>query len=208
MTGSIEGLGQGAIFIIFFSMFCVLLAMGGLLFFGWWVTQKRGSLSPFSKRPMMLGIDLPFSIRRQIEEYIKSLPQPENQPIDISKAAICRETSRIIKDAVFRGEIIRLGPRFMNDRYPGNWVSWGSLSQQQQGIVKLHHREVSGYQMEHSSRNRRPQEAEQYYAVMKPGPLYVDVSTNTFLGWQAVPGTYFEVMVIKKPDFESIDEIL
>jgi len=34
------------------------------------------------------------------------------------------------------------------------------------------------------------------------------LSSNTFLGWQVVPGTYFEVLVVKKPDFESIDEIL
>lgn len=156
----------------------------------------------------MLGVDLPFSIKRQIEEFVKSLPQPENKPFDMTKAAICRETGRIIRDCVVRGEIVRLGSRFLRDRYPGNWVSWGSLSEEKRGLIKLHHREIFGYQMEHSTKNRDPEQMEQYYAVMKPGPLYVDVTTNILLGWQIVPGTNFEVLVIKNPDFESIDEIL
>lgn len=208
MNGSIEELGQSAVWVLLLAFFFVLIFMAGVLFFGWWVAKKRGTVSPFSKKPMMLGVDMPFSIAKQIEEFVKSLPQPENPPFEMSKAAVCRETGRIIPNAVMRGEIVRLTPRYINERYPGNWVSWGSLTEEQKGIVKLHHREIPAYQMEHSSRNRFPQSAEQYYAVMKPGPLYVDMTTKTFLGWLVAPGTYFEVLVVKKPDFESIEEVL
>src|ERR1700730_16446199 len=128
MNPTIETLGQEAIWMLVFSLFFVLLVLCGLLWLGWWVTQTRGSLSPYSKKPMMLGVDLAVSIARQVEEFLKSLPQPENAPFDCTKAAICRETGRIFPNAVMRGELIRIGWDFLNKRFPGHWISWGSLT--------------------------------------------------------------------------------
>lgn len=208
MNYSAETLGQETIWLVLFSFFLVLGIMFGLLFFGYWVSKKRGSLSPYSGRPMMLGVDLPISIAKQVEGFLESLPQPENPSFEMDRAAICRETGRIFPNVVNKGEIIRLNWRFLVDRCPGNWVSWGSLSQQLKAVIKLHHRDIEGFQLEKSCPNRLPQDVEPYYAMMKPGPLYVDSAKKTFLGWQVVPGTHLEVLVVKKPDFESIDEIL
>jgi hypothetical protein len=205
---NIEALGQEAIWMLIMSLFFVVVVMMGLLWLGWWVTQTRGSLSPYSKKPMMLGVDLAFSIKQQVEAFLTSLPQPENKPFDCTKAAICRETGRIFQDAVKRGEIIRLDWTFLQDRYPGNWVSWGSVDTTKQAIIKMCHRSLDPFQFEQSCPNTLPKDITPDFIFTKPGPLYVDVAKKTFLGWQKVPGTSFEVLVVKKPDFESIEELL
>ena len=205
-TPSIEALGQEAIWMILLSFLFVIALLCGLLWLGWWVTKTRGSLSPYSKQPMMLGVDLATSIARQIEEFLKSLPQPDNPPFDMTSAAICRETGRIFPDVVRRGEIIHLNWQFLNTRFRGNWVSWGSIDKTKQAMIRLCHHSLDGFQIENSCPNSLPQDITPTYAFTKPGPLYVDVTKKILLGWQQVPGTYFEVLVVKRPDFESIDE--
>jgi hypothetical protein len=204
----IETLGEQAVALFILSIVFIIALMCLLLWFGWWVTKTRGSLSPYSKKPMILGVDLPISIGRLIEGYIQGLPQPENQPFDYTKAAVCRETRRIFPNAVKRGEIIRLGWDFLQERQRGAWVSWGSLPEQLKGVIRLCHKSLAGFQTEISSPNRMPQAIDQYYAYTQPGPLYVDVATKTLLGWKIVPGTDFEVLVVQKPDYESIDDTL
>lgn len=205
---NIENMGQQAIGLLFISIILLIVLFGALMWFGWWVTVRRGAVSPYTKKPMMLGVDLPKSIALAVEEFMKSLPQPENSPFDCTKAAICRDTGRIFPDAVKRGEIIRLGWEFLQNRYPGTWVSWGSLSETEKGVIRLCHRSLRGFQMENSCPRRNPQEIDSYYASLRPGPLYIHVAKKTFLGWKVVPGTYFEVLVVQKPDYETIEDTL
>jgi len=204
---NIESMGGQAIALFFCAIILIVCLMGGLLLFSWWISRTRGSLSPYSKKPMMLGVDLPFSIARYIEEYVKTL-SPENKPFDCSKAAICRETGRIFPNAVKKGEIIRLGWDFLNECCPGNWVSWGSVPEAQRAMIALCHLSLDGYQTEVSSKERLPKNIDMYHALARPGPLYVDVLSKMLLGWKQVPGTTFEILVIQKPEYESIDERL
>jgi hypothetical protein len=204
----LEELGRQAIFLFFFALAFLVVIFFFLFWFGWFVTRTRGSVSPYSKQPMMFGTDMPLSIARQIEEHMKTLPQPDNPPFDISQTAICRETGRIFQNAVGKTGVIVIHPNFLQDRLRGNWVSWGSLSDIQKGIVRLHHMSIEGFQTEQSCPKPRPEDIESYYAFSKPGPLYVDVITKTLLGWQLVPGTNFEVLVVKRPDYESIDQTI
>jgi hypothetical protein len=205
---NIESLGYKSILFLYVSIILIFAIFAFLLWFGWWVSQKRGSMSPYSKKPMMYGVDLPKSIGRQVEEYLKSLPQPENPPFDCDKAAICRETGRIFPNAVLRGEIIMLKWDFLKKRYPGNWVSWGSLTELQKGMIRLSQYSLDDYQTKTSSPRPMPQDVDQFYAYTKPGPLYVDITSKILLGWQVVPGTYFEVLVVQKPQYQTIDETL
>jgi hypothetical protein len=201
-------LGQEAITLFFASIILVIMLLGGLLWLGWWVTRTRGSLSPYTKQPMMLGVDMPHSMGRQVEEFMKSLAQPENEPFDYTKAAVCRQTGRIFPNAVKRGELIHLKWNFLDQRCKGSWVSWGSLTESQQGIIRLHHGPLDRYQTEKSCSRAAPQDIEPLYVMLRPGPLYVDVAKKILLGWQNVPGTNFEVLVVQKPIYESIDEML
>lgn len=208
MNYSIETLGHQTIWMLFLSVFLFVVLLCFLLWFGWWISKTRGSVCPYTKKPLMLGVDLPISFARQVEEFLKSLPQPENEPFDCMKAAICRETGRIFPNAIKRAEIIWLDWSFLQKRYPGNWVSWGSLNPAQQGVIKLCHTSMEGYQTEKSAPQPKPENIGQDFVYAKPGPLYVDVAKKILLGWKCVPGTYLEVLVVQKPQFESIDETI
>jgi hypothetical protein len=208
MNYTIETLGNQAIWMLFLSVFLFVLILCFLLWFGRWVSKNRGSVCPYTKKPMMLGVDLPVSFARQVEEFMKSQPQPENEPFDCCKSAICRETGRIFPNAIKRGEIIWLDWSFLEKRFPGNWVSWGSLPLDKQGVIKLCHTSLDGFQTEKSAPQQLPEHIGQDYIYTKPGPLYVDVAKKTLLGWKCVPGTYLEVLIVQKPQYDSIDETI
>jgi hypothetical protein len=200
----IQSLGQQALGLLMLALIGLSAVLLGMYWFGWWATEKRGSLSIYTKQPMMLGHDLPFSVRNRIQEFLGSLPQPDNAPFDCAKAAVCRETGRIFPDCVYRG-IVRLNWNFFNQRYPGKWVSWGSLDRRQKALVSLCHRSMDGYQVDCSCPNALPKDIFGDYIMAKPGPLYVDMGTKALLGWKIVPETYFEVPVVQFPDVQSTD---
>lgn len=208
MNQDIETLGQSAIFILLFSFIFVLLLLSGLLWFGWWVSHKKGSVSPYTKKPMHLGIDVAPSIRRFVNDFLLSHPQPDNPEIDFDKCAFCEETGRLFPDCVNRGEMVRLDWTFLQNRFRGNFVSWGSLSELEQGTLRMCHESLAGFQTEASCVRSRPSEIDTYYGLMKPGPLYVDRASKILLGWKEVPGTQFEVLIVQRPLYDSIDETL
>jgi len=204
----VEVLGHGAIFVLLISFVLVIALMAGLLWFGWWVSKKKGSMSPYSKVPMLLGTDVVPSIRRYVNDFLLSHPQPENSPIEFDTASICSETGRIFPNSVFRGMFVKLDWTFLQKGHPGNYVSWGSLSELEQATIKLCHDSLAGYQTEDSSPNSRPQAIDSHYATLKPGPLYVDRLSRVLLGWKEVPGTEFEVLIFQRPIHDSVDDTL
>lgn len=208
MNPDIETLGLGAIIVLLLSFVLVIGVMIFLLWIGWFSSKKRGSLSPYSKMPMKLGIDIAPSMRRYVDEFILSHTQPENEPFDFDTAAICQETGRIFPKAVIRGQFVRLGWDFLERRYPGTYVSWGSLSQEEQATLRMLHDTLAGYQIETSCPLALPSQIDSYYALTKPGPLYVDRVKKVLLGWKEVPGTEFEVLIVQLPLYESIEETL
>ncbi|QLH35517.1 MAG: hypothetical protein HWD61_04665 [Parachlamydiaceae bacterium] len=87
----------------------------------------------------------------------------------------------------------------MQKRYPGKYVSWGSLSDEQKEIIRLSHHSLEGFQTEYSSSIPAPSQIEPMYANAVPGPLYVDLDTQILLGWKQVPLTDLEVLVVQNP---------
>ncbi len=205
---AIEQLGQSAIFILLFSFFLVLAILAGLLWLGWYVAKTRGSLSPYTKLPMALGTDIAPSIRRFVDSFLESHSQPENPPIDFTKAAICPKTGRIFTNCVSKKEIIRLDWSFLQKRYPGNYVSWGCLSESEQAQIRLCHETMAGFQTATSCWKPLPKDIDAYYAMTKPGPLYVDRATKILLGWKQVHGTEFEVLIVQPPLYQSTDDLI
>jgi len=203
----IETLGQNVIVVLFFSVFLIFGVFGFLLWVGWWVSTKRGSPCPYTKQPMKLGMDIVPSITRQVEAFMLSHEQPENMPFDFQFAAICELTGRIFPDCVKR-ELVRIDWSFLRKRYPGNFVSWGSLDEIEQSTIKLCHESMTGFQTERSCASPMPEGIDSYHALLKPGPLYVDRQTKILLGWKEVPGTTFEVLIVQKPIYQSVDETL
>jgi len=96
-------------------------------------------------------------------------------------------------------DTVKVDWTFLQKRYPGIWVSWGSLNSDQQRAISDAHESLEGFQTEVSSPSPAPRAIEPEYAYTKPGPLYVDIQTKVLLGWKVVPGTELEVLIVQKP---------
>lgn len=188
--------------LILFSIFLalVVLVLAGVFALGIWMDKKgRGSLSPYSRMPLRRGSEISYQAAEKVLRYLYELRQYDNRLFDLRKAAVCRETGRIFPDAITWYDTIRVDWTFINKRHPGKYVSWGSLTEEQQEIVRSKHDTMEGFQTEFSSPNPLPRAIELKYALAKPGPLYVDIETDVLLGWKNVPGTELEVLIVQKP---------
>jgi hypothetical protein len=205
----VEELGYQTIFVVVLSLIIVFGLLSFLLWNNWRKEGVRGDLCLYSGRPMRLGVDIARSMADYINEFLKTLPNAsDNPPIDMTKAAFCPVTGRIFPDCVSSSERINLGWDFLSKRCPGTFVSWGSLPEHERGELKLLHSSFDGFQTEKSSPLPRPQNIDEQYALLAPGPLYVDRVKKVVIGWKKVPGTYFEVLVVQRPVFQSIEETL
>lgn len=182
-----------AILVVFFIIL-------GLCFFGIWISYLKGSLSPYSKQPMRKGEELSFDSKVKVLRFLYEMHQYDNRIFELRRSAVCRETGRIFPNAVTWYGVIRLDWSFLKKRYPGNYVSWGSLTTDQQELVRAVHTSMKGFQVDFSSSVPNPKGIEAKYAFAKPGPLYVDFETKVLLGWQEVPSSEFEVLIVQKPD--------
>lgn len=206
--GSIENIGSHVVVLLFSSLAAVLAVLIFLLWVGWRKEEIRGDTCPYCKRPMRFGMDVAQSIVNMVNAFFVDLDPLDNPKIDFVRAAYCPETGRIFPNCVGQNDQISLSWDFLSNRCPGTYVSWGSLSEEERGILKLLHGSVEGFQTEVSSLQSRPQDGEEEFYSLAPGPLYVDRREKTLLGWQKVPGTRFEVLVLQRPRFHSLEETL
>lgn len=187
--------------ITFFSV--VILAVFVLLMIsfiiGWWLSSQKGSVSPYSGLPLRRGSDLSHSSKEKALRFLYKMNQYENRMFDFNKAAMCRETGRLFPDSITWYGVIKVDWNFLKKRYPGNFVSWGSLTKEQQIDFRAAHESLDGFQTAFSSPNSSPRQIEREYAFEKPGPLYVDITTKVLLGWKCVPDSSLEVLIVQKP---------
>lgn len=181
------------ILVVFLAFFCLFL-------FGVWLSKTKGSLSPYSRQPMRKGEELSYDSKVKVLRFLYEMHQYDNRIFELKRAAVCRETGRIFPDAITWYGVIKLDWSFLRKRYPGNYVSWGSLTTDQQELVRAVHTSLKGFQIDFSSPVPQPKNIEAKYAFSKPGPLYVDIETNVLLGWQRVPRSELEVLIVQKPD--------
>lgn len=163
------------------------------------ILNQPPSPSPYSGRPLRRAIDLSYFEKERILGFLFSRREYHNRIFDIDKAAFCRETGRIFPNAITWYNAVVVDWSFLEKRYPGQWVSWGSLTELQQAAIREAHHKIEGYQMELSSPDPNPRNIAKEYAYAIPGPLYVDLETSTLLGWKMIPESEFEVLVVQKP---------
>lgn len=200
----LEGIASTTILTMIVVVLFLATVMGGLLWIGWWSANRRGTVSPYSGEPMAKGEDLAFSAIQSVEDYLMTVPQPGVNPkIDFMRSAICRRTGRIFPESITRFGTIKLNWSFLNRRHPGTWVSWGSLSESEQALIRSRHLSLDGYQIETSCSLPRPEAVDAYHGLGKPGPLYVDLGTLTLMGWKCVPGTSLEVLIVSLPEVDA-----
>lgn len=182
----------------FFILAVFLLLLGGCVF-GVWLTRIPDSVSPYSRRPMRKGVDLSYDSKVKVLRFLYDMHQYDNRIFEFRHSAVCRETGRIFSNCITWYGAIKLDWSFLQKRYPGKYVSWGSLTPEQQEIVKASHDTLAGFQTEFSSPAPQPKAIEAKYAYSKPGPLYVDVENYVLLGWMQVPDTDLEVLIVQRP---------
>lgn len=181
--------------IILFS-FAILIA---LFWFGWRLTQRSHVVSPYTGVPLRRTTEISYYSAEQILRFLFNLQQYDNRIFKLNRAAFCRETGRIFQDCVTWFDTINLDWTFLQKRFPGHYVSWGSLSKELQDDIREAHSSLEGFQTDRSSPSPAPRAIEPEYAYTKPGPLYIDLETKILLGWKQVPGTEFEVLIVQKP---------
>lgn len=195
-----EQLGASAILVFVLVFLLCLGVLASLVWMGWWWTHRRGCVSPYSGKTLRRGQDLAFSATTKVMAYLNTFEDVENPTFDVRFAAVCPATGRIFPDCVNIFGGIRVDWGFIKRRAPGDWVSWGSLSKTQQDYILYRHEGgLHHFQTGDSCLNARPRDVDEYHALLKPGPLYVDVAAGLVMGWKLVPGTDLEVLVVQKP---------
>lgn len=186
--------------VIFFGVMLLLffLVVVGSFFLTAWIRKRSVAVSPYSGFPLRRASDLPFESAKKILLFLYNKKEYDNRVFDIKKASFCRETGRIFQDSVSFFDTIHVDWNFLQKRHKGNYVSWGSLSLAQQMMIRENHDSLEEFQTEYSSPTPSPRGIEKEYALSKPGPLYVDIDTKMLLGWQIVPDTEFEVLIIQR----------
>ncbi len=184
-------------------LFLVLLGLLASFFFGWWMSRRQYALSPYTGKPLRRGTDLAYLTVERVLRFLYDMHAYDNRMFDLHHAAICRETGRIFPECITWYGIIHVDWDFIQKRYPGKYVSWGSLTPEQQESIHQKHDSLEGFQLEFSSPKPGPRYIEKVYVYKNPGPLYVDVETNVLLGWKCVPDTDLEVLIVQKPKKRS-----
>lgn len=162
-------------------------------------SQKR-ALSPYTGRPMWRGEYIPLSSVEKIMKFLYYQNRSyDNRVFPMKQALVCRDTGRIFPYTISWWGFHQLDWTFLNKRYPGIYVSWGSLTSEQQQEIKSAHKSLKGFQTEKSCPDPVPRKITPEYSFLKPGPLYVDLHTKVLIGWKCVPDTLFEVLIVQKP---------
>lgn len=189
------------------TVFLVLLGLLAYFSFTVWRGLQNVCPSPYTGLPLRRASELTYYTKDKVLHYLYQLHQYDNRMFDLDRAALCRETGRIFPNAVTIFNRIHVNWNFLQKRYPGNYVSWGSLSPElKQEMINLHG-SLQGYQTEFSSSDPSPRMVDPEIALKKPGPLYVDVETKVVIGWKCIPETELEVLVVQKPKKISLINI-
>lgn len=187
--------------LVYFGLLMMLVLFGlvAVLIYNSWLNATSVSLSPYTGRPLRKATDLHWMTTEKVLRYLFRMHDYHNQMFDMRQAAYCRETGRLFSDVYTWYGSIKVDWGFLQKRFPGDYVSWGSLSQEQKIIIIDRHYSLEGFQTEISSPQPSPVKIEPEYAYAKPGPLYVDLTTSVLIGWKCVPETELEVLIVQKP---------
>ncbi len=195
----LEMLTSFQVFVFGITILAVFLLLFLVFFLSWKLTQTAPSLSPYSGMPLRPATSLSYFSIERVVKFLFYHQQYDNRIFEIKKAALCRETGRIFPDCVTWYDAIKVDWSFIQKRYPGDYVSWGSLTDSQKKAIESMHDSLEGFQTAISSSNPAPRMVEEKYVYEKPGPLYVDVQTGVLVGWKCVTDTDLEVLIVQKP---------
>lgn len=177
----------------------VFLLMVATFFVGAWIRRHHVAVSPYTGTPLREASDLTYSSKKKVLLFLFNKHTYDNRIFEFKRSALCRETGRIFINCISWLGTMHLDWNFLQKRYPGHYLSWGSLNDIQQGVIRDAHDSLDGFQTKYSCPNPSPSAITPEFVYRKPGPLYVDLETKVLLGWQCVPETELEVLIVQKP---------
>jgi hypothetical protein len=183
--------------------FLILIAFGALCLFAYIsyrLQNQKPSPCPYTGKMLRPGEYVPLSSAIKIMRFLYyDIHNFDNRVFPLKRSMICRDTGRIFQDCVTWWGSSHVDWNFIQKRYPGTYVSWGSLSSDLQREFKERHHSLEGFQTEFSSANVNPKDVEERFVYRKPGPLYCDIESKVLVGWKCVPNTPYEVLIVQKP---------
>lgn len=182
-----------------FVLLIVVLLLFILFCIGIWTYNSKPCLSPYSKLPLRRAEDLSLYTKEKVLRFVLKHLDYDNRIFEFKKSSFCRETGRIFQNSITWYDTIQVDWTFLEKRYPGTYVSWGSLSLDHQREIREQHGGLEGFQTDFSCPHPAPRAITPEYALIKPGPLYVDLGTKALIGWKCVPDTEMEVLIVQKP---------
>jgi len=190
---------SGWIMFLALAILATFFVLGFTLWYSIKFSEQSRGRSPYTGMPLRRAKELSYYSMERIILFLNSFGEYDNRPFYFRKSAFCRDTGRIFPKCITWLDTIKLDWTFLQKRYPGTWVSWGSLNDVQQQAIREAHFSLEGFQTSQSSPSPAPRAIEPEYVYTIPGPLYVDLQTKTLLGWKMVPDTEFEVLIVQKP---------
>jgi hypothetical protein len=181
--------------IAFFFIGCVSL----FLFFGggWWIFFKKRAKSPFSNTFLEpCEKVLSFAAIEKVFRFLNRIHDEYNERFDLKRATICLKTGRIFPNTINRFGIIKIPENYIIHYAKTPLILYASLDKKIKGFLYEKDKVLQGYQT-YTNLDSSKLEIEKSVELMKPGPLYLDPKTGFFLGWQIVPGTSLELLVVK-----------
>lgn len=188
--------------LVIYLSIATLIALALLILAFWftsWFSKNSQGKSPYSGQPLRSATELSYFAAEKVLRYLYDYHEYDNRIFKLKKAAFCRETGRLFQDCITWYGAIKVNWDFLQKRYPGQYVSWGSLNSDQKKAIREAHDNLDGFQTEVSSPTISPRLIEPKYVFTKPGPLYVDIESKVLLGWKEVPETELEVLIVQKP---------
>ncbi len=169
---------QTAVGLLLFSALLI-----STLYYLYWRTHLKGRKSPFSGQNLARGKGILYPSAEKIHLFSSQLSVPENEEIDLSKAAFCRQTNRIFPNAITVFDEINVRRDYLSKYYSSKLTPWFLLSDAFRKEIENAHSSLDGFQIGKS---------------LKPGPLFVDKKNRTLVGWKQIPETEMEILVIQK----------
>lgn len=192
--------GYSLMTLVSVSLIAAFLLMLTFVWIGWWFTRTKTPVkSLYTGLPVRPAITLPYASKVSVNTFMKQFPGYDNRLFLFRKSVFCRETGRIFPNTINWYGKIKLDWSFLQKRFPGHFVSWGSLDDAQKKHVRELHHSLEGFQTQFSSLNPSPRDFDPEYIYLKPGPLYVDIDSHVLLGWKCVPETDLEVLIVQRP---------
>lgn len=192
-------IGQDDLALFGLALFFVLFGLITYFYLSYWNIGAKKGISPYTGLPMRPARELTYAMKERVRMFLREQGGSENRPFDFNQAALCRDTGRLFPDCTTFFGGVQLDWSFIQKKARGNFLSWGSLSEDKKREIISVHDPLTGFQTEFSSRNPSPRMVEESFAIQKPGPLYADPETLCLVGWKRVPETDLEVLIVQRP---------